>query len=181
MIIFDADDPLVLDGTYDREGGRMSGAVECNQHPTAPNHRPVTGGNAAMAIKDSIDKARRKCPQCGGLKSFDAIKCRNCTTVIDPVARFWSYVNRAADGCWLWTRGTTRAGYGLFSEAKHKLFLAHRYSWELANGPIPDGLFVCHTCDTRSCVRPEHLFLGTNAENMQDASRKGRLIRRPRS
>lgn len=127
-------------------------------------------------LKATIDKAQRRCPQCGGPKSFDAIKCYGCTVIADPVERFWSCVDRSGD-CWLWTRGATQGGYGVFSEAKRRLFLAHRYSWALANGPIPDGLFVCHSCDTPRCVRPDHLFLATNAENMQDASRKGRLVR----
>ena len=218
MILFDADDPLVLDGTYDREGFRpnerkrfekrrkMSGAVECNQHPPAPNHAPVIRGDALMATQNSticpkcagpkksqsarcrfcvtkapIERANRRCPQCGGVKSFDAAKCLACAFITDPVDRFWSRVDRSGE-CWLWTRGSTGNGYGMFSEAKHKLVLAHRYSWELANGSIPEGMFVCHTCDTPRCVRPEHLFLGTNAENMQDASRKGRLVgkRKPR-
>jgi hypothetical protein len=53
---------------------------------------------------------------------------------------------------------------------------AHRIAWELTNGPIPAGLFVCHHCDTPGCVRPDHLFLGTAQENMQDASRKDRML-----
>ena len=54
-------------------------------------------------------------------------------------------------------------------------FRAHRLQWERYNGPIPKGLFVCHKCDVRSCINPEHLFLATNRENILDASRKGRM------
>jgi len=57
--------------------------------------------------------------------------------------------------------------------------VAHRLSWELANGPIPDGLFVLHRCDTPRCVRPEHLFLGTKADNTADMMAKGRQVLPP--
>ena len=81
-----------------------------------------------------------------------------------------------SDGCWLWTGHTVR-GYGeigLGGRAGRNL-KAHRVSWELANGPIPPGLLVCHHCDTPACVNPAHLFLGTVRDNALDASRKGRL------
>jgi len=57
---------------------------------------------------------------------------------------------------------------------RNQTFFMHRYIWEKYNGPIPDGLFVCHKCDNRICINPEHLFLGTQKDNMQDMTQKGR-------
>jgi hypothetical protein len=78
-------------------------------------------------------------------------------------------------GCWLWTGSKNNKGYGIFCPSK-KHELAHRISWQIANGPIRDGLCVLHKCDTPSCVNPTHLFLGTRLENIRDMDRKGRRI-----
>jgi hypothetical protein len=100
-----------------------------------------------------------------------------------PAERFWKHVEKAdGDGCWLWTaycmrsRRSTERGYGVIVINKITV-LAHRFSWELHYGPIPGGLMVCHHCDTAACVRPDHLFLGTAEDNVQDAVRKGRVKR----
>jgi|SRR5262245_6530410 len=88
--------------------------------------------------------------------------------------RFWAKV-RKTEGCWLWTaRGRVGKGYGKFSVARGFNQLAHRIAWILARGPIPEGLHVLHGCDNKLCVRPDHLFLGTNADNVADMVRKGR-------
>jgi hypothetical protein len=94
--------------------------------------------------------------------------------------RFWKMVDRSRgpDACWIWTGGRLKTGYGSMGIYHGGDMLAHRFSWILHNGPIPDGLCVCHNCpggDNTSCVNPAHLFLGTHEDNMQDASKKGRL------
>ena len=92
----------------------------------------------------------------------------------NPNDVFHSRVSLAPTGCWLWTGSHNKTGYG-YLHAYGGLVLAHRFSYMLHKGPIPDGLFVCHACDVRDCVNPDHLWLGTQTDNMHDASVKGRL------
>jgi hypothetical protein len=97
----------------------------------------------------------------------------------DLIERFWSNVKKS-EGCWIWTgRRSWNGKYGSFflsSLPRNHSILAHRFSWEIVNASeIPRGLDACHSCDTPLCVRPNHIFIGTRKQNMQDAVRKGRF------
>jgi hypothetical protein len=84
--------------------------------------------------------------------------------------RFWNKVYKT-ESCWLWVGAKTPKGYGQFCH-EGKIRRAHRLAYVLAFGEIPAELFVCHKCDNPSCVRPKHLFLGTNRDNVMDAIAK---------
>ncbi len=90
---------------------------------------------------------------------------------------FWAKVRvGSSDECWIWLGSIKKNGYGQVM-VNYKQHYAHRYAYELTHGSIPDGLFVCHTCDNRQCVNLAHLFLGTHADNMRDMTSKNRQAR----
>ncbi len=79
-----------------------------------------------------------------------------------------------AGGCWLWTAAKDYNGYGVIRTKDSRAERTHRVSYKLFVGPIPKGIFVCHRCDNPSCVNPEHLFLGSQADNIRDMISKNR-------
>lgn len=99
-----------------------------------------------------------------------------------PEDRFWEKVDKEVSTnfykgsrCWEWSASKTKKGYGSFGFVDGTEY-AHRVSWILSFGNIPDGIFVCHGCDNRSCVNPDHLFLGSALDNSKDMVSKGRSM-----
>lgn len=148
-------------------------------------------GRACYA-KAQMKRTERACRRCGamfvpkvaraGLPGlYCSIACHNAAQAERADAtraeRFWSKVDRSGE-CWLWT-GSSRGSnnYGQFAVTPKRSVAAHRFAYELTHGPIPDGMLVCHTCDTPRCVRPEHLWLGTPLDNHDDMKAKGRSPR----
>lgn len=97
---------------------------------------------------------------------------RNC----DP-ARIFARIEQSESGCWLYTGGISSSGYGVLS-VKGRSAHAHRVAYEIRCGAIPDGQCVLHRCDVRRCINPDHLFLGTLADNNRDTMNKGRTADR---
>ncbi len=92
--------------------------------------------------------------------------------------KFWRFVTKG-DGCWQWIASKNESGYGQFQmkvSGRWTPWLAHRVAYWLENGDIPEGMCVCHRCDNRACVRPDHLWIGTVADNNRDMGRKGRAV-----
>jgi len=124
------------------------------------------------------------CPTCGTERWVPPSRVRGpgycdrrCRWPLTQEQRFFTHVLcDLKSGCWLWTASALsgQAGYGGFARGHRQSTLAHHASWEMVYGPIPSGMLVLHRCDVRLCVRPEHLFLGTQVENVRDRDTKGR-------
>ena len=91
-----------------------------------------------------------------------------------PKERFLAKVQKTPEGCWIWRGYTAPNGYGQFAVTSSDVRYAHRFAFEAFSGAIGEGLYVCHRCDVRNCVNPEHLFLGTHQDNVSDMCEKDR-------
>jgi HNH endonuclease len=113
-----------------------------------------------------------------GATSRDAYRDSGRFVAGDEVERFWSQVERSA-GCWLWQGHVNRDGYGQFKvtvrAGVYRTVRAHRWAWEAAHGPVPEGLTLDHLCGRTACVRPEHLEPCTNAENLRRRHSRRRI------
>ncbi len=101
-----------------------------------------------------------------------------CALKSDSLAqRLNSNLKETDGGCLEWQRATRTGGYGIIWVGEERRSVStHRLAWELANGPIPDGMYVCHKCDNPPCCNPDHLFLGTAKDNAYDMISKGRML-----
>lgn len=154
---------------------------------SAPTHLIALGSESMTTPSAKVYPRYRMsiCKVCGSeFSTYKNLSCsKECQYALrcqikkgkSTEERFWARVQKT-DGCWLWT-GTIRRKYGLFTfrkaPAKWITRGAHRSSWEIHYGPIPAGLGVLHKCDNPPCVRPDHLFLGTQKDNMDDRVAKG--------
>lgn len=121
------------------------------------------------------------------MKSRKLAACPHCTELISLATqcdRFWLLVykrgpipdNKPCVGnCWIWLGHTMTGGYGIYGKKKERIG-AHRMAWIFTNGSIPSGMNICHKCDNKICVNPEHLFLGTTLDNVRDMIQKGRRV-----
>lgn len=120
-------------------------------------------------------------PSLVGIKLACSLRCRPKREKQPISERFWPRVVKG-DGCWLWTGYRDRKGYGFLGAGteRGKTALAHRVAWELTYGTIDGDLCILHRCDNPSCVRPDHLFIGTRGDNNEDMWQKGRGVSPPR-
>lgn len=160
--------------------GRATTARFCSSRCNGVSQRSTSYvcekcGRSKLAACFGVRPSGRRSPKCSECTAGPLSEARSSARVL---RRFWRGVRRGdPDECWEWTGSRIGArinkGYGMFYDGERKVY-THRYSYEIHNGPIPLGIFVCHRCDNRPCCNPAHLFLGTNRDNVLDSLAKGR-------
>ena len=124
--------------------------------------------------RNKYERSKTKPKQCENCKKPCVAK--GLRSFCSQYCRFTAYYDiNPETGCWEWNNKKDKEGYGIFVIIKRKV-RAHRVSYEMFNGELESGLFVCHACDNKSCVNPKHLWLGTNQENQQDRFEKKIII-----
>ncbi len=117
------------------------------------------------------ERNRKTCPVCKIEHNEQCVECSDKCKILNR--------HKKVDGCWEWQGKINNSGYGCFSDVidgKKTEIRAHRKSYEIFKGEIPESLCVCHKCDNPSCCNPEHLWIGTPKENTQDCIKKGRFL-----
>lgn len=162
-------------------GSRKAGTV-------AGEHVRFMVGHAAR-LQRKVPRATRVCQSCRAEfvplrltteQKFCSQQCGAGGATRSFEELFWERVSKdGPGGCWIWIGSRNKLGYGFVRKrvnGKTVSIRAHRYAWEMTNGPIEQGLFACHHCDRPSCVNPDHLFIGTAADNVADMRAKGRGV-----
>lgn len=161
----------------------MSGATMegVGNHPAAlmrstmREHRtPFPDHMSCAECGKTFDRPLHTGPRAWALRKYCSLSCAYIGMYGDLNTRFWAKVNKSGE-CWEWTAGADKQGYGRI-RIEGKGILAHRFSYEQANGPIRDGALICHHCDNPACVRPSHLYAGTPKDNARDRMERGRVV-----
>lgn len=138
--------------------------------------RPLVVLSDHLALSHGVEEVSLPVGPC----EADRLHWRVHVVARHPLAFFWDEVDQSSgpDACWPYTSTRGVAGYGRIV-VDGRTLAAHRVAWEMVNGPIPEGLFICHRCDNPPCCNPRHLFAGTNSDNQRDAHAKGRVPPNP--